>query len=99
MLRITSVQRSVQSKGKTFCYLNRNMDRGRERQCVLERRHQVDCSTAAVNSDCVRLERAEGIHLVCPVAQGHGKWKNEHVMYRLSHCFKCVCATTASHLG
>lgn len=59
----------------------------------------MDCSTAALNLDWMGLDRAEGINLVCPVAQGHGKWKNEHMMYRLSQCFKCVHATAASHLG
>lgn len=47
---------------------------------------QGDCSVAAVNLDKMELERAEGINLVCLVAQGHGKWKNEHATYRLSQC-------------
>jgi len=58
----------------------------------------VDCSTAAVNSDWKGLEIAEDINLVCPAAQGHGKWKIEDMTYRLSQCFKCICATTANHL-
>lgn len=57
------------------------------------------CSTAAVNSDWMGLERTEGLNLIGPIEQGLRKWKNEHVMYRLSQCFNCVRATKASHLG
>lgn len=68
-----------------------------DRDCVLETRHQVNCSMAAVNSGCMGLERAEGTSHIHSVAHGRGKWKNDHVTsHRLSHCFKRVRATSAS---
>lgn len=95
MLRITNVQKSVQSMGENLL-LFRKVQIEREDGVSWKKETSQNCSTAALNSGWMGLEGAEDINLLCPVAQGYGEWKNEHVMYRLDQCCKCVWVTTAT---